>query len=345
MTDSNKQGSRALVTGAAGFMGTHMLAHLCANTDWDIVAIDSFRHKGKPDRLRDLFEAHPEYRERVQVIMYDLRAPISEQMDYSMGKIDYVFNIASESHVDRSITDPRPFVENNVALMLTMLEWLRNHPEVKAFIQTSTDEVYGPAEEGHDHPEGAQHKPSNPYAASKSAQEQICYSYWRTYNLPIIITNTMNMIGSLQETEKYMPMVIKKLSSGEEIQVHASAEGVPGSRYYLHVRNQCDAQLWIAQNTTPTRYPADDIDRFNIVSKDEIDNLEMVHRVADAMGLDHADINYKLVDFHSSRPGHDRRYGLDGTKLAKAGWTLPVPLEESLPETVSWYLRRPEWLQ
>lgn len=332
---------RVLCTGASGFVGCHMLAHLLANTDYEIVGVDSFRHKGKSDRIRDLLTAHPQYKERLKMIMCDLRAPISDQTDYEFGKIDYVFNIASESHVDRSISHPRDFIENNISLMLTMLEWLRKHPEVKKFIHTSTDEVFGPAETV-DHPEGDPHRPSNPYAASKAAQEDLCYSYWRTYNLPIIITNTMNMIGSLQDSEKYLPKIIKLISEGNTVQVHASAEGVPGSRYYLHVRNQCDAQLFLLQNHEPTMYPADDIDRFNIVSDDEIDNLDMLERVAKAMGV--SDYKYELVDFHGTRPGHDRRYGLDGTKMKELGWTLPVPISQSLPETVTWYMDRPEWI-
>lgn len=332
---------KVLVTGASGFVGTHMLAHLLANTDWEVIGVDSFRHKGKSDRIRDLFTAHPDYKKRLKIIMCDLRAPISEQTDYEFGKVDYVLNIASESHVDRSISHPREFIENNSGLMLTMLEWLRKHPEVKSFIQTSTDEVFGPAETV-DHPEGDPHKPSNPYAASKAAQEDLCYAYWRTYKLPIIITNTMNMIGSLQETEKYLPKIIKYIKEEKTIPVHSSSEGIPGSRYYLHVRNQCDAQLFLLKNQKPTLYPADDIDRFNIVSDDEIDNLDMLERVAKAMDV--SDYNYELVDFHSERPGHDRRYGLDGNKMKKLGWKPPVPISQSLPETVRWYLDRPEWL-
>lgn len=332
---------RVLITGVAGFVAIHMAAHLLSNTDWEIVGIDSFRHKGKSDRIRDLLTAHPEYQQRLKIIMADLRAPITKQTDYEIGKVDYVLNIASESHVDRSISDPRPFVENNTFLMLTMLDWLREHPEVKKFIQTSTDEVYGPAEH-EDHPEGDPHRPSNPYAASKAAQEDLCYAYWRTYNLPIIITNTMNMIGSLQDSEKYMPMIIKLIREGKTVHVHASGTGVPGSRYYLHARNQCDAQLFLLNNHEPARYPAEDIDRFNVVSTDEIDNLEMLKLVAKAMGVD--DYKYELVDFHSTRPGHDRRYGLDGTKMKELGWELPIPISESLPETVKWYMDRPEWL-
>lgn len=331
---------RVLITGIAGFVGVHMAAHVLANTDWEVVGIDSFRHKGKTDRIRDLLEAHPDYKERIKVIMHDLRAPISEQLDYAIGQIDYVLNIASESHVDRSIDDPRTFTENNTFLMLTMLEWLRKHLEVKKFIQISTDEVYGPAER-QDHPEGDPHRPSNPYAASKAAQEDICYAYWRTYNLPIIITNTMNMYGSLQETEKFVPKIIRSIAQNLELPVHVSPDGIAGSRYYLHVRNQCDGLLFLLRNRKPTLYPADDIDRFNIVSDTEVNNWEMVERIEKIMSKT---AKTKEVDFHSSRPGHDLRYGLTGNKMAKLGWKPPVSFEEGLQTTVEWYLQRPDWL-
>lgn len=331
---------KILITGAAGFVGIHMTAHVLANTDWEVVILDSFRHKGKTDRIRDMLEVHSEYRKRIKVILHDLRAPITPQLEFEMGEIDYVLSIASESHVDRSITHPRDFIENNIALMLTLLEWLRKTPSIKKFIQISTDEVYGPAETD-DHPEGDPHRPSNPYAASKAAQEDLCYAYWRTYNLPIIVTNTMNMFGSLQESEKFVPLIIKTLKEGGTVKVHASPEGIPGSRYYLHVRNQCDALLYLLENHQPTLYPAEDIDRFNVVSQDEIDNETMVKEVARFMGVQP---KYELVDFHSSRPGHDRRYGLTGDKLRALGWKQPVPFEQSLKDTVEWYLDRPEWL-
>lgn len=331
---------KVLITGVGGFVGTHMLAHILHNTDWEVTGIDSFRHKGKTDRLNNLLEKYPEYRERFTIITHDLKAPISDLMDVEIGHIDYVLDIASESHVDRSIDHPRPFIENNVSLVLTMLEWLKGRPDVEKFLHISTDEVFGPAYET-DHPEGSPHKPSNPYAASKAAQEDICYAYWRTYNLPIIITNTMNMIGSLQETEKYIPMIIKNIQNGETINVHVSPEGVPGSRYYLHVRNQCDALLYLLNNHTPTRYPAEDIDRFNVVSEDEIDNQQMVEYIEKAMGKEAIT---KPQNFHESRPGHDLRYGLDGTKLKELGWKPPVSFEEGLNTTVDWYLENQQWL-
>jgi dTDP-glucose 4,6-dehydratase len=331
---------KLLLTGAGGFVGSHTLRHILSNTDWEVYALDSFRHKGKTDRIRVQTETNPEWQERVHVIPHDLTVPISTQLKTKLGDIDYVINMASESHVDRSISDPRDFIENNVALVLTMLEWLRETPSVQQFIHISTDEVYGPALD-HDHKEGEPHRPSNPYSASKSAQEQICYAYWRTYDLPIVITNTMNIIGELQDPEKFIPKTIKAVDAGEAVIVHVSPEGHPGSRYYLHARNQADALLYILTHHTPSRYPAEDIDRFNVVGERELDNLVMAQMIAEFVGKP---AKIEPVDFHSSRPGHDLRYALNGEKMKAIGWTPPYPLEATLKRTVEWTLNHREWL-
>lgn len=335
---------RVLLTGAGGFVGSHTLIHFLHNTDWEIVILDSFRHKGLTDRIRQMVhESHPEYLPRIKVFPHDLRVPISKTLTLQMGKIDYIVNMASESHVDRSITDPRDFIENNVSLVLTMLEYARKNP-VEKFLQVSTDEVYGAAPKGHNHKEGEPHKPSNPYSASKASQEDICYSYWRTYNMPIVITNTMNIIGELQDSEKFIPKTIRAVMNGEVMDIHANADGTKiGSRYYLHARNQADALMFILKNIDINTYMQNDqISHYNIVGEKELNNLEIAQLIAKYAGKP---LNYKLVDFHSSRPGHDLRYALDGTKLMNAGWTPPMPLEESLERTVKWTLEYPEWLE
>lgn len=322
-------------------MGHHTLEHLLVTTDWHIVCTDSFRHRGKTDRLREVLESHPDKSDRVEVVTHDLTVPVSPQLAHRFGKIDYLISMASESHVDRSITDPRPFFENNVALVLTLLEYAREYG-VEKFLHVSTDEVYGPASKGHNHAEGEPHRPSNPYSASKSAQEAACYSYWRTYGLPIAVSNTMNIIGERQDPEKFVPLVLSKVLRGETIPVHASRDGKPGSRFYLHARNQADALRFLLETQDfPTYRPGAEMGRWNVVGEREVDNLEMAVLIAH-----YADkpAFYELVDFHSSRPGHDARYALDGSKLAALGWTPPVPLENSLEKTVRWSLQHPEWL-
>jgi dTDP-glucose 4,6-dehydratase len=334
---------RALLTGAGGFIGAHTLAHVMHNTDWELVCVDSFRHKGKTDRIAEMLVAHPDWRERCTVITHDLIAPFSEQMINRIGHIDYILNIASESHVDRSIEDPVPFVKNNVDLVLNMLEYARLvKPEI--FFQISTDEVYGAAPVGSDHKEWSPILPSNPYSGSKAAQEAIAISYWRTYGVPVVITNTMNNFGEMQDPEKYIPMVIQRIYNGQSVTIHGTPDYI-GSRFYLHARNHADALLFIANNIKPAMYedtpgivkPT----RFNVVGNVEADNLELAELIAEMMGKK---LKYELVDFHQTRPGHDRRYALDGNKLFNAGWKPPIGFEHSLRNTIEWTLEHPEWL-
>jgi dTDP-glucose 4,6-dehydratase len=266
---------------------------------------------------------------------------VSPVLASEIGGIDYVLNVASESHVDRSIAEPAAFIQNNVALVTNMLDYARSYP-VERFLHVSTDEVYGPAPAGTAHREWVdQYYPSNPYSASKAAQESIAYSYWRTYGVPVIITNTMNIIGESQDPEKFVPMVMKRILAGETVPIHASATGHVGSRFYLHARNQADALLFALGEDAPTyaerRAPA----KWHVVGEREMSNLEMAELIAAYIGKP---LRYELVDFHSSRPGHDLRYALDGSKIAAAGWSAPLSLEESLERTIKWTLAHPEWL-
>lgn len=336
---------KVLITGSAGFVGSHLVEHLIQNTDWEIIGLDSFNHRGDSMRVHDLLPKEHAHRYRVYGV--DLSCPISHRLAHKIGQVDFIINMASESHVDRSITHPAPFVQNNVNLAINMLEFARTtQRSLKSFIQISTDEVFGPAPEGYNHKEWECHLPSNPYAASKSAQEAIAISYWRTYGIPLVITNTMNMIGERQDPEKFLPMLIQKISKGETVTIHGSEEYI-GKRFYLHSRNHADALLFLMREIKPIKYVDGDEStarpsRFNIVGDIEMNNLELAQMVAGILGKE---LKYELVDFHAARPGHDRRYALDGEKIAKAGWKAPVEFEASVKKTIEWTLARPEWLQ
>jgi dTDP-glucose 4,6-dehydratase len=333
-----------LLTGGLGFIGSHTVEHWLKNTDWNIIVLDALRFSGRVERLTNIEDYDPS---RVQVMWHDLRAPLHGQLIENIGEIDYVVNMASDSHVDRSITDPVEFVQNNVNLVLHMLEYAR-YVQPEKFIQVSTDEVYGPAPAGHDHTEGEPHRPSNPYSASKSAQEAIAYSYWRTYGVPITITNTMNNFGERQHPEKYVPMVIRRILNNELIHVHGRAgdDGWDiGSRVWLHARNHADAVQYILENVETIDYDdstsTPDIQRFNVAGDKEINNLEIVEMIGNILGTSPS---YELTDYHSSRPGHDLRYSLDGTKLREHGWVAPISLEESFERTVVWTMENKQWL-
>lgn len=366
--------TRVMLTGAGGFVGSHVLRHLLVNTDWEIVCPVTYRHKGSGDRVASSLGNLPHVidrnlKDRVQIIHHDLTMPFSQQWMNRLGNVDVIMNVASESHVDRSIEKPVAFIQNNTSLILNLLEYARVvRPAL--FLQMSTDEVYGPAPAGYLHSEGEPHRPSNPYSASKAAQESIAFSYWRTYDVPVVITNTMNIFGEMQDAEKYFAKVMKVVARNEPVQVHArrvpeeirfdDAGGryavgggwQPGSRFYLHARNLADAWLFLTRRylepaTDVGLYLGgmsgrNDLDRFNIVGEREVSNLELANMIAQAMGRD--SLEYDMVDFHSSRPGHDLRYALDGNRLASLGWVAPVSLEEGITRTVAWTLKHKEWL-
>ena len=328
------------------------MAHLLKTTDWEIVITDSFRHFGISARIRAVFEELPSEVSRVKVVTHDLATPIDPITAREFGNPDVIINMASDSHVDRSITDPRPFVENNVALALTLFEYARTLPNLKTFIQIGTDEVYGPAPKGINHPEWSPQVPSNPYSASKSAQEAIAISYWRTFNVPVILTNTMNIIGERQDVEKFVPLVINSLQKQNPVPVHAvekNGQWISGSRFYLHARNQADALRFLITHYVgiPHRYTdgLDRPERFNVRGESEISNDEMVQLIAKFLGISKSqDELVKFINVEGTRPGHDLRYALNGDKLIAMGWKPPVAFEKSLQRTVDWTVQNPIWI-
>lgn len=330
-----------LISGCGGFIASHFLQHILVNTDWDIVGTDSWRHKGISERIT-YSNHYQENKHRVRIFTHDLTTPISRILRKNIGRVDYIVNFASQSHVDRSIEDPVPFVRNNVDISLNMLEYSRDVMPSK-FIQISTDEVYGATDGIITHPEWSPILPSNPYSASKACQEAISISYWRTYGVPIIITNIMNTIGETQDPEKFIPMVIKRILNDEVVTVHFDKRtGEPGSRFWLHARNTSDAVLFLINNVKPRKFPdVDRPERFNIVGEKRISNLDIAKMVARIIGKE---LKYELVDAHSSRPGHDPHYALCGKKLEEYGYKFPVNFEESLERMIKWSLKNKIWL-
>lgn len=341
---SLKSKKRVLCTGLAGSIGAHLFAHICHNTDWHVVGVVSFRHRGLSDRISHLLEHHPEWADRLTLVTHDLYGPISDITAEQIGKVDYIINLASLSDVYLSILEPRMFIENNVNSTLNMLEYARKaKPEM--FIQFSTDEIYGPSDGVTGYKEWDASIPSNPYSASKVCQEAIAISYWRTYEVPVVITNTMNNFGELQQPNKFPVMVQKAIMNGEEIQIHAEPNGEIGSRSYIHSRNASDAVLFIIQNTKPYMHQPSAIDkpdRYNITGENQLTNLELAQFIAKLMGKE---LKYKLMDSTTARPGHDPHYGLDGSKLKNLGWKSPVPFEQSLKDTIKWQSENPEWIR
>jgi dTDP-glucose 4,6-dehydratase len=328
---------KIIITGGCGFIGHHFVEHIYKNTDWEIIVIDKLSYASNGfERMRDTDTLNDK---RVKVFTSDLILPLSEGLVKEIGTdVDYIVHMAAETHVDNSIVDPKLFINNNIQSTVNLLEYARNYlPNLKTFFYFSTDEVFGPALGNTLYKEWDRHKPTNPYSASKSAAEQICVSYENTYKLPLMIVNVMNAFGERQHVEKFIPLCIKKIMNNEKIYIHSYPDKkTSGTRFYIHARNIAEAVLFLIKNGTIG-------EKYNISGEREVSNLDMAKMIAKFMNKEE-ELDYELVDFHSNRPGHDLRYGLDGTKLFDMGFKLPINFEESLKKTVEWTLQNNKWL-
>lgn len=338
---------KIVITGMAGFCASHIFEHFLRYTDFDIIGLDKLTYASNGlDRVRDVEAFNVGNASRVKMFAVDLQLPLSEGVKKEIGEVDYILNLASESHVDRSIKDPVNFIENNVKLVLNMLEWARELKGLKKFIQFSTDEVFGTAPNGIAYKEQDRHNAGNPYSASKDAQESICRAYANTYGVPINITNSMNIIGERQHPEKFLPLCIRKIQNGEVIQIHANEDLTKsGTRHYLHARNIAQALNFILEKTDE-KLDKEDAAKgcWNIVGDAEIANDEFARMIGRLMGKE---AKVELISFHSSRPGHDLEYRLDGSKLKNAGFNYPISFEETLKKVINWTLKpeNEKWLK
>ena len=326
---------KILITGGCGFIGHHFVEHVFKNTDWDIVIVDRLSYASNGfERLRD---TNTLINDRIKVFTCDLILPLSEGIIKEIGEVDYIVHMAAETHVDNSIKTPELFLDNNIKSTFNLLEYARNHlPNLKTFFYFSTDEVFGPALGDTLYKEWDRHKPTNPYSASKSAAEQICIAYENTYKTPLMIVNVMNAFGERQHVEKFIPLCMKKLLNNEKIYIHSYPDKkTAGTRFYIHGRNIAAAVLFLIKN-------GEIGEKYNISGEKEVSNLEMAQYIAKFMNKE---LDYEMVDFHSDRPGHDLRYGLDGSKLFDMGFKLPLNFEESLRKTVEWTLDNQKWLE
>jgi dTDP-glucose 4,6-dehydratase len=225
-------------------------------------------------------------------------------------------------------------VFENVVATCNLLEYARRGCE--RFLYFSTDEVFGPAPEGVRYKEWDRYKSGNPYAATKAGGEELAIAFHNTYGVPVVVTHTMNVFGERQHPEKFIPSTIRKVRDGETVTVHADKTRTKaGTRFYIHAAHVANAVRFVLANGTPG-------DKYNIVGEKEVSNLALAHEIAKSVGKS---LNFEMVDFHSSRPGHDLRYALDGSKLAEMGWTPPNTFEKSLSNTVHWTLRNERWLR
>ena len=330
---------RILITGSSGLLGTHSIEHYLQTTQWHLVLLSSLKHLGEYDWLKNLEGYDPD---RITLIFHDLNAPFHDMLVERIGKVDAIINAASLTEVEDSIIDPVSFIRANTNAILHVVDLARKlKPGI--FIQVSTNEVYGPTPVDERFNEESSYRPSNPYAASKASQEMICFSFWRTFDLPLVITNTMNNFGERQASHKFLPMTVRKVLNGEVNTVHARKNGgnwLSGSRVWLHAVNHANANKFIIDNIVPSPFQQGVLepDRFNVAGADKISNAQVVKKVGEVTGKEPI---LEYLDFHSSRPGHDLHYALDGDKLRQAGWIPPISMASSFERVIEWLVSNP----
>ena len=300
-----------LITGGSGFLGSNLIEFFILNTDYRIFSIS--REEIEVD--------HPP--ERFISVKHDLSNPLAGDLKAKLGEVEYIIHLAGSSDVKKSVEFPVDTFKNNVITAINLLEFARlNIPELKQFLFFSTAEVFGPSEDNKKFKEDDRHNPHSPYAASKSAAQEICLSYFRSYELPVLITHVMNIYGKFQVKDKFISKMIRMISSGEKVSLHAS--GGPDKRNYLHVQDICDSIFFLMRNGTAG-------EKYNIVSETDTDNLEIAMIISKILNKD---LNYKLV---RPTPGHKHHTLslLDGSKLREMGWKSKIPLETGLRDFIN----------
>ncbi len=336
----------ALITGGAGFIAHHLIARILNETDWNIVTLDRLDYSGNLNRLNDIlqYQCTPDQRKRVRVVWHDLKAELNPLVRKEIGKVDYVLHLAAGSHVDRSIDYPMEFVMDNVVGTCNILDFARSLDNLERFLYFSTDEVFGPAPNGIKYKEEDRYNSTNPYSASKAGGEELAVAYENTYNLPVYVTHTMNVFGERQHPEKYIPMCIRRARDGDVITVHSDkTKTVAGSRHYIHADDVASAVLFLLnyKGTFAPTWGNAKCPKFNIVGSEELNNLELAQIIADAQDKE---LKYEMVDFHSSRPGHDLRYALDGSKMKELGWEPAKSVRDRIAQVTNWTLQNERWL-
>lgn len=311
---------KLLITGGAGFIGSNFIRYYLANhADCEVVNFDKLTYAGNLENLRDV-QDDPRYA-FVRGDICDVEA-----VDDAMEEIDVVVNFAAETHVDRSIGDPAGFLKTDVFGVHVLLSSARTHG-VRTFVQISTDEVYGPAE---DEPfgEGAPLNPRNPYSASKAGGEMLARSFFWTYGCPVIITRAANNVGPNQYPEKALPLFATNAIEDKPLPLYGSGEQ---ERDYMHVRDHCAALDVILEKGEPGSV-------YNIGAGNHMRNVDMARLVLEELGKPE-----DLIVHVRDREGHDFRYAIDSSRLRALGWEPKYGGEEAVRETVRWYAGNPGW--
>ena len=344
---------KVLITGGAGFIAHHLIYFLLKNTNWEIVSLDRLDYSGNLNRLDHIMSELPEsQRKRLKIVFHDLKSEINPWIKKEIGIVDVILHLAAGSHVDRSIDYPMEFVLDNVvgtANILDFARFINDKQKLERFIYFSTDEVFGPAPNKVKYKERDRYNSTNPYSATKAGGEELAVAYENSYKLPIFITHTMNVFGERQHPEKFIPKCIISARDGLSVEIHSNKNKTKaGSRHYIHASDVAEGCLFLIKNKNKiikkikNDFGGAKCPKFNLVGPVELDNLQLAKLIAKSVGKK---INYKMVDFHSSRPGHDLRYALDGNLMKRLGWKPKVSIEKRIHEVVNWTLKNKRWLK
>jgi len=312
---------KVLVTGGAGFIGSNYVRHaLAAHPDWHVTNLDKLTYAGRLENLETVL-SHP----RHEFVRGDIADPAVTGPLVSAAEI--VVNFAAETHVDRSLMNAGEFITTDVFGTFVLLEAARQAPGLKRFVQISTDEVYGSVSEGSSR-ETDELRPRNPYSASKAGADRLAYSYWATYDVPVVITRASNNYGPNQFPEKVIPLFITNALDSLPLPLYG--DGL-NERDWIHVSDHCHAiDVVIASGRNGEVY--------NVGGGNPVANADLTRRILRLL-----DRPESLIRHVADRQGHDRRYSLDTTKLETLGWQPRVAFEQGLADTVRWYQQNESW--
>ncbi|WOB70748.1 dTDP-glucose 4,6-dehydratase [Microcystis aeruginosa] len=337
------QARSIVITGGAGFIGSNFVHHWCENYPEDrVIVLDALTYAGNLHNLATLKD-----RKNLRFLQGDICDRALVDQLFASENIDTVAHFAAESHVDRSILGPGAFVQTNVVGTFTLLEsfrqhWLSNHqPDNYRFLHVSTDEVYGSL--GLDDPaftETTPYAPNSPYSASKAGSDHLARAYFHTYGMPTIITNCSNNYGSYHFPEKLIPLMCINILLGKPLPVYGDGQNV---RDWLYVRDHCQALDTVIHKGKAG-------ETYNIGGNNEVKNIDLVRMLCDLMDELAPDLPVKpaqnLITFVKDRPGHDRRYAIDASKIrTELGWQPQETVEGGLRKTIQWYLDHRDWWQ
>jgi len=332
---------RAIVTGGAGFIGSALVRSLVSRGDHDIVTIDKLSYAGNLESLEPV-----RTRANHRFVRADITDAVAMREVFTECRPDVVYHLAAESHVDRSIDAPEAFVETNVTGTFVLLAEALHHYRTLSgasrdrfrFLHVSTDEVFGSLGPDGAFTEDTPYDPSSPYSASKAASDHLARAWYRTYGLPVLVSNCSNNYGPYQFPEKLIPHMIVRALAGESLPVYGSGANV---RDWLHVEDHVRALCAIAETGRPG-------ETYLISGRNERRNLDVVRALCTAMDavrpLPDGRSYTSLITFVTDRPGHDFRYAIDASKLEREiGWSPQVPFADGLLATVRWYLENEKW--